>query len=446
MGWIVDKMDKYKDSLFIMDALDKYTYKDTIEKIQKWSAELKAIDIKKGDCIGIVGKSTVSTLSLLLSLLEHQNIVLLPIDYTPDIEKSLSIACVDGYFIIGGDNEYNFTSVPEKRTHRLFAKLRASNEAGLIILTSGSTGESKAVVHQLSKILTRLNSAKRRSYRTLVFLKLDHIGGINTVLSVIANGGSLILANNRNPEAVCELIEKHHVELLPTTPSFLNMLIMSKMYIKYDLSSLKLITYGTEPMHKSTLTALNEIFAGIKIKQTYGLTELGILSTKSKHNSSNWMKIGGKGVKHKIVDNTLRIKCDSSMLGYLNAEDNRCADGWYNTNDQVEINGEYIRVLGRKEDIINVGGEKVFPAEIESVLLEIPEVKDVTVRGKKNPIMGYIVEAIFQLKKNISTKELMLLIRQYCENRLEPHKIPRIVRISEKSLIGNRLKKIRSLS
>jgi acyl-CoA synthetase (AMP-forming)/AMP-acid ligase II len=446
MGWIIDKLYEHKNALFIKDSCDELTYRDTMVKIRQWSSTFKSMKIDAGDCIGIIGQSTSFTLVLLLSLLENDNIVLLPLNHTHNIDRSLSIACVDGYFKINDKGKYNYTSIDERKTHRLLQRLKASNEAGMIMLTSGSTGESKAVVHQFTKILMRLGNGKKHAYKTLVFLKLDHIGGINTILSAISNGGSLILADDRNPAAICKLIEKHGIELLPTTPSFLNMLIMSKMYQKFDLSSLKLITYGTEPMHRSTLKALNGIFKGIKIKQTYGLTELGILSTQSKNNNSNWMKIGGYGVEHKIVDNTLRIKCKSSMLGYLNAEDTNSSDGWYDTRDEVEIDGEYIRVLGRKEDIINVGGEKVFPAEIESVLLEVPEIKDVTVRAKKNPIMGNIVEAIIQLNKNIPIKELILLIHNYCEQRLESHKIPRIVTISDKSLVGSRYKKIRGLT
>ena len=72
------------------------------------------------------------------------------------------------------------------------------------------------------------------------------------------------------------------------------------------------------------------------------------------------------------------------MLGYLNAPSPFESGGWFNTQDLVEANGEYIRILGRKSELINVGGEKVHPTEIENVMLQIENVKDVTVRGKPN--------------------------------------------------------------
>lgn len=95
------------------------------------------------------------------------------------------------------------------------------------------------------------------------------------------------------------------------------------------------------------------------------------------------MKVGGAGTETKITGGTLWVRSESAMLGYLNAPSPFDEDGWYDTGDQVETDGEYIRILGRKSEIINVGGEKVFPAEVESVFLEIPNVRDVLITGRK---------------------------------------------------------------
>jgi acyl-coenzyme A synthetase/AMP-(fatty) acid ligase len=223
------------------------------------------------------------------------------------------------------------------------------------------------------------------------------------------------------------------------------MLIISTLYKKYDLSSLELITYGTEPMPTSTLKAVNEIFKSAKIKQTYGLTELGILATKSRDSTSNWMKIGGKGIEWKVIDNILRIRARSAMLGYLNAPSPFDHDGWYNTGDVVEMKDGYMRILGRKEEIINVGGEKVYPAEVESVILEMPNIKEVVVSGKKNPITGQIVTATIKTIKPENIGQLKKRIIGYCKKRMEKYKVPSLIAISENSLMGDRFKKIRPL-
>src|SRR6266478_1754084 len=83
----------------------------------------------------------------------------------------------------------------------------------------------------------------------------------------------------------------------------------------------------------------------------------------------------------------------SAMLGYLNWPSPFDAEGWFNTGDSVEVDGEWLRILGRKSEIINVGGEKVYPAEVESVLHELDNIRDVAVIGRANPISGQVVLA-----------------------------------------------------
>lgn len=91
------------------------------------------------------------------------------------------------------------------------------------------------------------------------------------------------------------------------------------MYKKFDLSSLQTVTYGTEVMPESTLKRFHALYPNIKLQQTYGLSEVGILRSKSKSSDSLWVKVGGEGFETRIVDGLLEIKAKSAMLGYLNA-------------------------------------------------------------------------------------------------------------------------------
>src|SRR5262249_21109181 len=153
----------------------------------------------------------------------------------------------------------------------------------------------------------------------IVFLLLDHLGGVNTLLHLLSNGGTAITVESRSPEPVCRAIEDHRVELLPTSPTFLNMLLMSKAYEAYDLSSLRTITFGTEPMPETTLRMLRERFPVVKPKQTYGLTELGVFPTRSRDDDSLWFKLSGPGVETQVRDGSLWVRSATAMLGYLNA-------------------------------------------------------------------------------------------------------------------------------
>src|SRR5690606_15475673 len=131
-----------------------------------------------------------------------------------------------------------------------------------------------------------------------------------------------------------------------------------------------------------TLALLRNQLPQVRLKQTYGLSEVGIIRSRSKEDGSPWMTIGGEGVETKVVDGLLHIRSRTAMVGYLNAPDPFDAAGWFNTQDQVLTDGDYIRVLGRRSEIINVGGRKVYPVEVETVLLEMPELTDAVVRSE----------------------------------------------------------------
>jgi acyl-CoA synthetase (AMP-forming)/AMP-acid ligase II len=277
----------------------------------------------------------------------------------------------------------------------------------------------------------------------LTFLLFDHLGGINTLLHTISSGGTVVPTRTRDPEVVCQLIEAHRVELLPTSPTFLNVLLLSEAYRERDLACLKLITYGTEVMPESTLRRLRQVFPGVELRQTYGLSELGVLRAKSRDSGSLWVKVGGEGVETKVVEGVLWIRTGSAMLGYLNAPSPFDADGWMNTEDQVEVDGEYLKILGRRSEIINVGGAKVYPAEVENLLLQVPNVRDATVYGEPNPIMGQIVVAAVQLGAPEAPDELFRRVRAFCAGRTERYKVPAKVIVVDDALYNTRHKKAR---
>jgi long-chain acyl-CoA synthetase len=324
----------------------------------------------------------------------------------------------------------------------LLNQLKELNHGCLVLFTSGTSGEPKAIVHDFTKLIEKYK-VKRPAYRTIAFLPLDHMGGLNTLLHTLYNGGCIIVPQNRKPDYICQLIETYEIELLPTTPSFLNLLLVSKVYQNYDLSSLKIISYGTEPMLQSTLDKLKEVFPNVRLQQTYGLSELGVLRSKSKDDTSLWVKIGGEGFETRVRDGLLEIKADSAMVGYINAPSPFTEDGWFMTGDRVEVDGEYFRILGRESDIINVGGEKVFPSEIENVIQSFDNIADVLVYGEKNDILGNIVCAKIKLVNNEDEDSFKLRLRKYCKTKLQSFKIPMKIQFDYGEQVSDRFKKQR---
>jgi long-chain acyl-CoA synthetase len=333
-------------------------------------------------------------------------------------------------------------SRPEKARNALTRGLIDSGNPGLVVFSSGSTGKHKAILHDVDALLDKFRVPRHRRC-TLTFLLLDHLGGINTLLYTLANGGAVVAVPSRDPDVICRAIQNHRVQMLPTSPTFLNRLLIAESYRAYDLSSLELITYGTEAMPESTLNRLHQIFPNIELLQTYGLTEVGVLRSKSKDAGSLWVKVGGEGFETRVVDGLLHIRAKSAMLGYLNAPSPFDAEGWMNTQDMVEVDGDYIRILGRVTDIINVGGQKVTPSEVESVLLQLDNVQDVAVYGEKNPLTGQIVAARFNLSEPEDLESLKKRVRAFCRDRMPSFKIPVKITITDRDQHSERYKKMR---
>jgi len=433
--------NKNKDALLWRDEI--CTYKNLLKEVKYWKEHLKKNKIQPGTVVGLEGDFSPNTIAILLCLIE-MNCIIVPLDYSQHKknQKKYTVAKLDFLIIINENDKVFFNKKNNKPDHKYYEILKENNRPGLVLFTSGSSGEPKAAVHDFSKLLDKFQT-KRKSLRTLNFLLFDHWGGLNTMFHTLSNGGIVIAVIDRRPDAICKLIEKCKIELLPASPTFLNLLILSGAYQRWDLSSMKIISYGTEPMPENTLYRLNQLFPKVKLQQTYGLIELGVLRSKSKNNESLWVKVGGEGYETRIVDGILQIKAKSAMLGYLNAQSPFTEDGWFITGDSVLQKGDYIKILGRKSEMINVGGEKVYPAEVESVIQEIDNVAEVTVCGEKNPIIGNIVCASVRLIKNEDPNVFISRLKKYCHGKLPKFKIPIKINIVDEELYSERFKKKR---
>jgi acyl-CoA synthetase (AMP-forming)/AMP-acid ligase II len=440
---ILDRLRAAGDEPTVVTPEGTATAREILDRTESWQRWLERHEVPAGAAVGLVGEYGPRSISLLLALIENRNIVV-PLTHDSRVQhKRFSEIANVTHLILADDSAPPLRIDGAAATPPLYTELRARDRAGLVLFSSGSTGAPKAAVHDFDRLLKKF-AVRRRSYRTLVFLQLDHIGGINTLFYALSNGGSIVTARDRSPAAVCEAIEAHRVTLLPTSPTFLNLLLLCDESRQRDLSSLELITYGTEPMPASTLARVAAAFPDAQLRQTYGLTELGILRSQSRDSNSLWVRVGGEGYETKVVDGRLWVRAESAMLGYLNAPSPFDAEGFFDTGDYVERDGDWLRFLGRKSDLINVGGRKVWPAEVETVLLDLPNVSDVVVRGAAHPLVGQVVAATVALVAPEPLTELKVRLRRFCSDRLESFKVPAIVAIADGPLYSSRFKRDRS--
>jgi acyl-CoA synthetase (AMP-forming)/AMP-acid ligase II len=442
--WLNQRLRSWSDRPALIWRNESCSFARLSDLCDGWRGRLAQHGIKPGDTLAICGDYSPTLCALLLAALLNRNIIIpLASATAPRWERLMDLAQVQFAVCFNNDDSWHVTRFERAVSHPLLRQLRQRDAPGLVLFSSGSTGESKASVLDFARLLAKFE-APRPAYRTLVFLLLDHIGGINTLLHGLCHGGTIVTTRERSPDAVCTAIATHRIQLLPTTPTFLRLLLIADAVRRHDLSSLEIVSYGTEPMPPSTLAAVREALPWVRLKQTYGLSELGILPTQSRDSGSVWLKLGTTSFEHKIVDDILWIRSPSAMLGYLNAPSPFDADGWFNTQDLVERDGEYIRILGRRSELINVGGEKVHPTEIENLLLQLDNVKDVTVRGQPNPITGEVVAAKITTLVPEDPGVLKRRVRQFCRARLEGYKIPALVEVVAEDHYGERFKKSRT--
>jgi long-chain acyl-CoA synthetase len=418
-------------------------YVELLRATETWVERLAGAGVRAGSVVAIEGSFSADGCGAFLAAMRLGAVVAPLVSLMrAHREKFLTIAEASVLVELGPDGEFRLEQLPARVTNPLTLKLLARERPGLVIFSSGSTGAPKAILHDLSAILEKFRKV-RQAKRTLTFLLFDHIGGVDTMLNTFASGGTVVTVAERTPDCVARAIEAHQVHTLPTSPSFLNLFLISGVWEQRDLSSLKVIAYGTEPMPESTLKRLHEVFPDVSLVQTYGMSELGVLRSRSRSSDSLWLKFTGEEFQVKVVDGTLWVKAETAMLGYLNAPDLFDAEGWLNTQDAVEVDGEYLRILGRASDLINVGGQKVYPAEVENQLLQLDNVEDVAVFGKPHAMLGRIVAARFTLKEPEPLDLFKRRMNAFCRERLARHQIPVFVELAQGEQFGARFKKLR---
>ena len=441
MSFILEKFKSFnsKNAIVFEDRI--YTYEEFVKQIKDYKDILDKHNISS-KVVVILGDYSFYNLALFFALYENKNII---VPITSNIKKVQDDFIEESFCqtIIKTD-EKNLLIQNLKTTfsHNIIDNLREKNSSGLILFSSGSTGKPKAMIHNLDTLIDSFKDKKEKSMNMLVFLMFDHIGGLNTVFNALCMGACLIIPKIKDAKTICELIEKYKIMVLPSSPTFLNLILISEEYKNYDLSSLRMITYGTETMPQSLLLKLKEVFPKVKFLQTFGTSETGISTTSSKSSNSLFMKLEDINGEYKIVENELWLRSKTQVLGYLNASmDSFTSDGWFKTGDLVEVDGEYIKIIGRAKEVINVGGQKVLPSEVESIILEMEEISDCMVYGEKNAITGQTVVCDVVLNKNI--ENIKKRVRVFCKDRLDAYKIPTKVNVVDKTNFSDRFKKIR---
>ena len=444
MDWLIERFAGAREKDAFIHHGTPFSYGQMVDRIAALERELQQAGVGHHDTVVVLADYAPEVVCMLLALARLRATVV-PMTRGSVIEEDevLGISGCTRRIVFAPDGiTWEMQTHVVSVTNPLLAEFRRSGNPGLVLFSSGSTGKPKGMLYDFWRVLDRFK-VQRPPVVAIPFLLLDHFGGINTVLAITSSLGTVVTTEDRQLQTICAAIERYKIDLLPTTPSFLTMLAATDLPERYDLSSLRRISYGTETMPQATLDRIRQRFPNVELQQTYGLSELGVLRSQSRADGSLWVRIGGQGFETQVRDGILWIRSEFRMLGYLNAPSGFDDEGWFNTQDRVEVDGEWFKILGRVTDLINVAGQKVYPAEVEDVILQLPNVADVVVKGEKHPLLGQIVVAHVALSEPEPLSELRARVRLACLSKLTDYKVPAKVVLLEAEMYSARFKKVR---
>ncbi|MCX6271834.1 MAG: AMP-binding protein [Bacteroidetes bacterium] len=445
MSWIFDKFNSHPGLPAIICNHKVYTYHDLNNRVEWYLLFLKDHGIQPGNVVGLLSEFTFEATALLLALAKSCNIAV-PLDpgNITDLDETIRQAQIDHLVRFREEIPEFLNIAPGSDKHPLIRTLQQEKKAGLILFSSGTTGKPKVMLHDLTRLIDNYQNTRVKSTNSLILLGFDHIGGLDSLFRLLSICATITLPHSRQPADICQLIEDHKVNVLPTTPTFLNLLIISEAYKQYDLSSLEIIGFGAEAISAALLKKIKVIFPAVRLQQKFGTSETNAIRIFNNAGDEQFFRINDPNVQYKIVDNELWLKSSNNILGYLNMETDQFENGWFKTGDLVESRGEYMKVMGRKKEVINVGGEKVLPSIVEEVLLQHPDILDCKVYGMENLLTGQVVAADVVISPATDMDNFKPRIKKYCREKLLAFQVPVKINIVEEITLSSRNKKVRS--
>jgi acyl-coenzyme A synthetase/AMP-(fatty) acid ligase len=308
-----------------------------------------------------------------------------------------------------------------------------------ILFTSGTTGIPKMVVHTLATLTSAIKPRARRDGRIVwaTFYDIRRYGGLQILLRAVLDGGSLVLADAAEPIAQhLARLGAHGATHVTGTPSHWRRVLMSPAAHAMAPGYVRL---SGEIADQAVLDNLHALYPQARIVHAFASTEAGVgfeVSDAREGVPATTIADPGNGAKLKVEDGSLRISSPGSAAHYLGDGDLPLAgpDGFVDTNDMMELRDGRYYFVGRRGRIVNVGGLKVHPEEVEAVINRHPAVRLSLVHPRRNPITGSVVVADVVLREHVGANDdqsadgLRREIVELCRGQLARHKVPAAVR------------------
>ncbi len=462
---LINTSKKFPENIAVIDDKGVLSYKELFLEIFSFSEKLAEKGVKPGNAVGIMGHNSREFViaALAASLIDA---VVMPLSSALkkyELDSLLEIAPID-YIICSKDISYNISDEykgmisTNENSLKFFHVLNKDNksfrdivpDAAFVRFTSGTTGSSKGVILSHNSVLERVNAANnglKLSEKDVILWVLPmafHF--FVSIILYLSVGASIIICPDNLPDIILNFANKYKATFFYASPLHFKMLSSFEKDIKFQ--TLKTAVSTSTSIDTTTSENFFKKF-NIPVSQAYGIIEIGLpmINTDNQILYPDSVGKAQKDYNIAILDENLNpLPPDSIGLlaikgpGFFSAYYNPTKyladilnDGWFLTGDIAKINSEgNIFILGRNNTIINVGGNKVFPEEVEEVLNTHPHIAASRVSAKKHYILGEIVHADIVLKNtdNFDKEEII----SFCRKKLSPFKIPHSIDYVDKIL------------
>jgi acyl-CoA synthetase (AMP-forming)/AMP-acid ligase II len=312
----------------------------------------------------------------------------------------------------------------------------------VLILTTGTTGAQKGARHDWARLARSVRHPDERSAaRWLLAYNLNQFAGIQVLLHVLVSGATVVAPPSNRPQDALATMREQGVTHVSATPTFWRLLAGRLDRESAAELAVEQITLGGEAAPESLIANLRELFPEARISHVYAGTEFGsVVSVRDGHAGlpASVLERGDDAdVQFRIVDGELQIRSRVGMLGYHQGESR--GEDWQPTGDLVELRDGRIHFVGRKTEIINVGGAKVHPLPIEELAARVDGVELASAYGRPNPVTGQIVALDVVVSDGIDPKAVEAGIREACEALPRAGRPRRIRFVDELETRGNKL-------
>lgn len=294
----------------------------------------------------------------------------------------------------------------------------------ITMYTSGTTGRPKKIAHQLSTLARTVKSSSKFQDDIWAFCyNPTHFAGLQVFLQAFFNRNTIVYTFDYNQKELCNSLIENKVTNISATPTYYRTNLLNA---NLEMPKTRYVTLGGERFDSDLADKLKDIFPNAKIRNIYASTEAGSLFSSD----GEQFKIENDHLNHIKISDNGELLINERLIG--NSEDLITKDKWYYTGDIVElVDGNKFKIVSRNTEMVNVGGYKVNPNEVEEEIKKIKGVLDVLVIGRTNKLVGNILIAEIVKEFEFNDIELEKEILRELSVVLQKWKIPRIFKFVE---------------